>query len=147
MKTLAKVSIQAVCIACTIFTALGIVFDVITDGAVFLENWSFTEQAVGTVLVGIGFGVPSLIYESDRLPFAFKVVFHMGIGCAIYMMIGLNVGWIPTQFGWGSCLVYIMIELMIAFLIWIGFAVHYRKLAKNMNEKIRQKEMEQRKQG
>ncbi len=140
MKTLIKVILQGICIACIIFVTLGVVFDLITGGSAFFEQWTFTRQAVGTIIVGIGFSLPSIVYASDKLPYALKVIIHMGIGCAIYLIVGLNVGWIPLAFGWKTCLFSIFIELLLAFLLWLGFSFHYKKLAKEMNKKIRQKE-------
>lgn len=66
----------------------------------------------------------------------------MGIGCTIYLITAFNVGWIPVEIGWINCLLIIVGQLFVAFLIWLGFALHYRTLAKDMNEKIREKSQE-----
>lgn len=145
MKKLLFIALQGICIACTIFTIFGIFFDLTASTGFSLGTGEFTKEAVGAILVGIGFSVPSEIYNSDKLPFFLKFLFHMGIGCTVYIITAIKVGWISTESGWKSCLFFIIIELLIAFIIWLGFANHYKKLAKNMNERIQQKNMENKK--
>lgn len=136
---LLKNSLQGIAIACTIFTIVGIIFDVVNGGDVLFDNWSFTKQALACVAIGIGFSVPSEIYNNDKLPFLFKVTFHMGIGCTIYLISAFHVGWIPVEFGWKNCLIIIAVQIVAAFLVWFGYAAHYRLLARNMNKKIEEK--------
>ncbi|MDD6207383.1 MAG: DUF3021 domain-containing protein [Clostridiales bacterium] len=140
MKNLLKDTLIGIGIACIIFTVFGTIFDVANKGTFSMEHYMFTKQALGAVIVGIGFSLPSGIYRSDKLPFALQVLFHMGIGCAIYIITAFKVGWIPSAFGWGGCFLFLAAELLIAFLIWLGFAFHYRKLAQSMNEKIQGKD-------
>lgn len=139
MKKIFKYSIQGICIACTIFTIIGILFDNMNNNSFSFKDYSYTKQALGTILIGIGFSAPSEIYNNDKLPFPIKVLFHMGIGCTIYIITAFQVGWIPVKFGWINCLLFIAAELLIAFLIWLGFAIHYKKLAKELNKKIQEK--------
>lgn len=139
MKKILWTSLQGIGIACTIFTIFGIIFDLTgTDGLSF-GTGQFTREAIGAILVGIGFSVPSEIYNSEKLPFFLKFIFHMGIGCTVYIITAFQVGWIPVEFGWKNCLFFIIGELLIAFIIWLGFASHYKKLAKNMNQRIQEK--------
>lgn len=131
---------QGIGIACTLYLLSGMIFDQLNHGSIVLENWLFTKQAVGTILVGIAFSAPTEIYHNDRLPFLLQVLFHMGIGCTVYIIISLSVGWIPVQLGWKTCLIIILLQLFVAFLIWLAYAFYYFRLAKTMNEKIREKE-------
>lgn len=89
-------------------------------------------------LIGIAFSAPSEIYNNEKLPFPFQFLFHMGIGCSVYFITALYVGWLPVRFGIGKCILIVLLQLSTAFLIWLCFASHYRRLAKSMNEKIRQ---------
>ena len=137
-----KISLQGVGIACLIYTMIGIIIDTLNGGTITYDNWTFSKQALGTVLIGIGFSAPSEIYNNDRLPFPLKIIFHMGIGCTIYVITAFNVGWIPVEIGWKNCLIITAVQLLFAFLIWFAFAVHYKNLAKNMNKKIKEKNQE-----
>lgn len=141
IKKLCKNSIQGIGIACFIYILAGIIFDSLNQGF-SMEQGAFTRQALGTILIGIGFSAPSEIYNNDKLPFAIKILFHMGIGCSIYLITAFYVGWIPPELGLRNCIIIILCQLLIAFFIWFRFASYYRKLAKDMNEKIQQKEAE-----
>lgn len=142
LKKIGKNSMQGIGIACTLYLLSGMIFDQLNHGSIEWENWLFTKQAVGTILVGIAFSAPTEIYHNDRLPFLLQVLFHMGIGCTVYIIIGFSVGWIPVQLGWKNCALMILLQIAAAFLIWLAYAFYYWKLAKTMNEKIREKENE-----
>lgn len=138
IKKLAIISIQGIGIACTIYILIGMIFDHLYEGNFVLENYTFTKQAIASIIIGIGFSAPSEIYNSEKLPFAFKFLFHMGIGCSIYLIAAYCVGWLPVSFGLINCILFALLELSVAFLIWLCFSFHYRKLAKDMNEKLHQ---------
>lgn len=141
IKRVCKTSIQGIGIACTLFILIGIIIDCANQGIISFENWTFTRQGIGTLLIGIAFSAPSEIYRNDRFPFIFKFLFHMGIGCTVYIITAFYVGWVPLSLGWKNCFFFILLELFLAFCIWLGFAGYYWKLAKDMNKKIRQKEL------
>lgn len=142
LKNIIKNSMQGIGIACTLYLISGMIFDYLNHGSLIWENWLFSRQAIGAFLVGIAFSAPTEIYHNERLPFILQFLFHMGIGCTVYVIAGFSVGWIPIQLGWKRCILIILLQLAAAFLIWLGYAFHYWKLAKNMNEKIQEKEKE-----
>lgn len=57
-------------------------------------NYQFTKMSIGCLVVGLGSGMPSIIYEKENLPMPVKVIVHMGIGCAVYTITAYAVGWI-----------------------------------------------------
>ena len=138
IKKLSIISLQGIGIACIIYVLTGMVFDYLNQGNFSLTNWAFTKQAVASIIIGIGFSAPSEIYHNEKLPFAFQFLFHMGIGCSVYLIAASRVGWIPLNLGLANCILIVLLQLSVAFLIWLCFSFHYRKLAKNMNEKLRQ---------
>lgn len=142
LKNTIKASIQGIGIACTLYLINGMISDYLNHGSLIWENWLFSRQAIGTILVGIAFSAPTAIYRSERLPLILQFLFHMGIGCTVYVIVAISVGWLPIQLGWKRCILIILLQLAVAFLIWLGYSFHYWKLAKNMNEKIQEKEKE-----
>ena len=80
--------------AMTIFCLAGIVFDIGFGGHFSLENYTFTKMVAGSALVGLGYGVPTIIYRKESLPLPIKIIIHMGIGTAIYLGVAYAVGWI-----------------------------------------------------
>ena len=85
LKRTIKNSMQGIGIACTLYLLFGMISDQHNHGCFVLENWLFTKQAIGTILVGIAFSAPTEIYHSNRLPFLLQVLFHLGIGCTAWM--------------------------------------------------------------
>ena len=138
IKRLCRISLQGIGIACTIYMLTGMIFDYLDGGNLVLKNWAYTKQAIATILIGIAYSAPTEIYNNEKLPFAFKFLFHMGIGCSVYLTTAFCIGWIPVSFGIGKCILIALLQLLVAFLIWLCFSFHYRKLARSMNEKIRQ---------
>ncbi|MBR2548928.1 MAG: DUF3021 domain-containing protein [Saccharofermentans sp.] len=136
LKDIVKSTIISIGMALTIFCLAGIVFDVAYGGNFSLEGYRFTKMVIGSAIVGLGFGVPTVVYNSDRLPQPIKVLIHMGIGCVIYTIVAYAVGWFGGSATLAQGLIIAAIQLLVAFIIWFCFMRYYRKEAKEMNEKI-----------
>ena len=129
-------ALAAIGIAAVLFCISGIVFDIIYKGNFHMENYSFTKMVIGVVAVGLGFGLPAVVYENDNMPVGAKVLIHMGIGCVVLTITGFVVGWIPTGQGVGVMIASIAGEIAVAFVIWLIFCIRQKKLANRMNERI-----------
>jgi hypothetical protein len=57
-------------------------------------------MVIGCVLIGLGFGVPAIVYNKESLPMPIKVIIHMEIGCVVYTVVGYAIGWIGRK---GRC--------------------------------------------
>lgn len=145
MKKVFFLCLKGIVVALSFFTIVGMFFDMCNGGVYLFENWTYSKMVIGTIIVGIGFSVPALIYENANLPYTMKVLIHMGIGCTVLMITGYIVGWIPMKYGWIGCIVSILLELLAAFVLWLMFALYYRKIAKKMNERLKQIEIEEEK--
>ena len=97
-----------------------------------------TKMIIGCVVIGLGFGVPTIVYKNDSLPMPVRVLIHMGIGCVIYTLVAYAVGWIGGSASFGQGLIIAAIQLVVAFIIWFCFMRFYRSEAKKMNDKIQQ---------
>lgn len=139
LKDLLKSTVISIGMALAIFCLVGIVFDIGYKGNFSLENYKFTKMAVGSILVGLGFGVPTVVYHKENLPLPIRVIIHMGIGCAIYTAVAFAVGWFGGSATFVQGLIIAGIQLAVAFVIWFCFMRYYRKEAKRMNEKIQAK--------
>ena len=136
IKDLLKSTVISIGMALTIFCLVGIVFDVSYGGNFSLEGYQFTKMVVGSAIVGLGFGVPTIVYNSEKLPQPIKVVIHMGIGCVIYTIVAYAVGWFGGSTTLWQGLIIAGIQLVVAFIIWFCFMRYYKKEAKKMNDKI-----------
>lgn len=101
-----------------------------------MENWSLTKMAIGTVIVSLGFSIPSLVYDNEKLSRGLQILIHMGIGCTLMLITASIVGWIPTEYGISGIVIFVIIELIVAFLIWFGFSLYYKKEANRLNEHL-----------
>lgn len=136
VKDLLKSTVISIGMALTIFSLVGMFFDIVNGGNFSMEGYRFTKMVVGSAIVGIGFGVPTVVYNSEKLPMPVKVLIHMGIGCVIYTIVAYIVGWFGGAATPVQGLVIAGIQLLVAFVIWFCFMRYYRKEAKQMNEKI-----------
>ena len=138
VKDLLKSIVISIGMALTIFSFVCVVFDIGYGGNFSLEGYKMTKMVIGCIIVGLGFGVPSLVYRTDSLPMPVKVLIHMGIGCVIYTIVGFAVGWIGGGATLGQVIVIAAIQLAVAFIIWFCFMRFYRREAREMNDKIQQ---------
>ena len=124
--------------AMTIFCIVGVIFDVMYKGQFSLKGYQFTKMVLGCLIVGLGFGVPTVIYRKDNLPMPVRVLIHMGIGCVVYTLVAFAVGWIGGTKSAGTGLLIAIIQIGIAFIIWFLFNRYYRREAKRMNDRIQE---------
>ena len=87
VKDLIRSTVISIGMALTIFCLVGIVFDVGYGGKFSLENYRFTKMVIGSLLVGLGFGVPTIVYNKESLPMPIRVIIHMGTGCVVYTLV------------------------------------------------------------
>ena len=137
MKELFKSIVISIGMALAIFSFVGVIFDISGGGVYSLEDYRYTKMVIASVIVGLGFGIPSLIYRSDKLPMPVKVLVHMGIGCIIYTIAAFSVGWLGGTASVSQGILIACIQLAVAFIIPFCFMRYYRKEVNDMNDKIR----------
>lgn len=136
MKNIILLMVKGITTALSLFAIIGMIFDMIYGGKFYLDNWMYTKMVIGAIVVGIGFSVPAVVYESERLSYGIKVLVHMGTGCIIMMITGFAVGWIPKENGIAACAAVIAGQLVTAAALWAYYKWHYVQMAKKMNERI-----------
>ena len=82
IKDLAKSTVISIGMAMAIFCLVGIVFDIGYKGNFSLENYKFTKMVIGCVLVGLGFGVPTIVYRKENAYQSFDT--HGNRMCGLY---------------------------------------------------------------
>lgn len=106
------------------------------DEFLAMTSERFLAQAIGSIIVGIGFTVPSLIYSRESLGRGMQTLIHMGTGFFIYFLVALNLGWIPVEFGWQMTVLSILIAIIFAFAIWFGFYLYNKREAQKLNQQL-----------
>lgn len=140
MNKIIKLSISGITIGCTIFTIIGIIINIFNSGNFELLDWSFTKMAIGSMIVGMGFSIPSLVYESQKISLLLKILIHMGSGSVIMLITSFMVGWIPLSLGLFIPASIILSMFITAFIIWFCFFTYYKKQAQKINKKIKEKQ-------
>lgn len=138
-KEIIRSTLISISIALAIFCIVGIIYDVRYDGNFSMEKYQFTKMVLGCVIIGLGFGVPSFVYDVESLPRPVQVLLHMGLGCIVYTITAYFVGWLGSIRSIGSFLLLLGGQILLAFLIWIGFLFFYRGEARKMNERLQAK--------
>lgn len=136
MKNIILIMIRGISCALSLFAIFGMVVDMVNGGTYYFDNWNYTKMVIGAVVVGLGFSIPTLIYDNKKLPYGAKIFIHMGIGCIVMLITSLVVGWIPKERGIMICTIVMLVEVFFAFIMWYGFTVYYKNMASKMNKKI-----------
>ena len=66
VKEVLSNTFQSIGYAAVIFCVVGVIFDLTFKGNLVMENYTYTRMAAGMFVIGIGFGVPTLVRWLDR---------------------------------------------------------------------------------
>lgn len=140
MKKILKLFLMGIAWGCTMNVLIGMV-GVATMGPEFLiSNVSdYFANIFAGIIIGLGFTLPSVVYEKEEMARGIQVLIHLGIGLVIYFIAAFWRGWIPLQYGIGTVVGMIAGTLAITGVIWFCFYLYYRKEAMRINEKLKEK--------
>ena len=139
MKKALKSAWSGVCTAALMYLALCFVFGLSAGEEKFASGYGMARGVAAVVLTGIGFGLPALVYETE-LPMALKVLIHMGIGCTVMTGASILAGWLRPERGLVPFLVNLGVQIALAFSIWGWNLLRAYKLAKQMNDRMQEKQ-------
>lgn len=142
MKKIVQVAMAGVRIAAVVFLIYCIVFGLIGGEEKLASGYGIARAGLGAVIIGIGFGIPSVVYET-KLKMWLKVLIHMGIGCTVMIGASFLCDWLPTQKGMLATLAVVAIQVVSAFVIWTIVFIPMMIQAKKMNQKIKEKQQDE----
>lgn len=125
-------------IAAMMFILAGVIIDRIFHGNMQLTNYAFSKMAIATVVIGLGFGLPAVVYDNEKLSLFTQTIIHMGTGCIVMTVTAFLVGWIPLNRGPLLMIAILLEELALAFIIWFLFYLQQKKLVKQMNQRVKE---------
>ncbi|MEG0997609.1 MAG: DUF3021 domain-containing protein [Clostridiales bacterium] len=135
MKKIILLFLQGIAWGCTAFVFLSIVQILLNGNTVpTIATQDYLKYVLSSIIIGLGFFLPSLIYENQKLSMKLKTTFHMGIGLFIYFVASLYAGWIPISLGIWAGISAFIIMIIISFAIWFCFYIYNRHEAKKINE-------------
>lgn len=100
------------------------------------EEWQLS--ALCFIVISLGFNVPSLIYENERLALWLRTLIHMAIGAAVYLLTAYFAGWMDSDIG--SVAQGLLIALGSAAVIWLCIFLYIKAQVRKMNRKIKEKQ-------
>ncbi len=125
-----------VAIASFLFLLGSLIADLNMGGVCSASGYSITKMALGSLGIGLGFGIPCIVYTSEKLSRPLQIAIHMAIGCAVMLAIALLVGWIPTDKGLVPALLAVASMLLTAFVISVISYRRQKKLAERINREL-----------
>ena len=123
-------------IAAMRFILTGVIIDRIINGNIQMTKYAFSKMAIATVVIGLGFGLPAIVYDNEKLSLFTQTIIHMGTGCIIMTVTAFLVGWIPMHRGPLLMIAILLEEIALAFVIWFVFYLQQKKLVKQMNQRV-----------
>ena len=125
-------------IAAMMFILTGVIIDCIFHGNIEMTNYAFSKMAIATVVIGLGFGIPAVVYDNEKLSLFTQTIIHMGTGCIVMTVTAYLVGWIPMNHGPLLMIAILLEEIALAFVIWFLFYLQQKKLVKQMNQRVKE---------
>ena len=129
----------AVAVSSFLFLISSLIADLAMGGAGFAGGYSVTKMALGSLGIGLGFGLPCIVYTAKKLSRGVQITLHMTAGCTIMLAIALYVGWIPKERGILPALLAVISMLMTALIIGILTYRRQKKLAERINTQLEQR--------
>ena len=130
----------AVAISSFLFLLSALITDLNRDGAWAVSGYTVTKMALGSLGVGLGFGLSSIIYANEKLSRPMQIAIHMVIGCVVMLAIAFLVGWIPTDRGLVPALLAILAMLLTALVIAVFSYRRQKKLAERIYRALEQRQ-------
>ena len=116
-----------------------VMIDIVFDSSLTVLPYQYTKIVFGSICIGMGFTLSSLVYEEDWLPFSARVLIQLLI-CAVVLLIAFVVsGGIPDGSGFGTGTVFVLMEICVGFVFWIVNFIHFFREARRIRIKLSEK--------
>ncbi len=125
---------------CVVSCVVGMIGTMCMGNAWFTESGhSYAAQVLAAMIVGIGWVLPSIVYENDRLALGIQMLIHFVIGFGVYFPTAFFMGWIPGNMSLGGILLEMLFMAVISLVIWFCYYLYYYREAKRVNAKLKKK--------
>lgn len=90
---------------------------------------------LGSMLMGIYFGMASLLFEHEKWSPLKQLVVHFLLSITVFYPIAIGVGWIELQ--WRPILLGASMFVVIYAIFWFVLGSYYKRQARSMNDSVR----------
>lgn len=131
---------KTVGISSFLFLLSMLIEDADRGGILSASGYEISKRALGTLGIGLVFGLMSFVYYKKNLSFLMQSVIYMGVGCSVMLALTFLLGGIPTDKGGAVVLIAVAGQLLTAFAIWVISYYRQKKLAEKINRKLEQRQ-------
>ena len=142
MRRVLRAAWQGISLAAVVYLMDSIVLGLADGTGKFTSGYGMARVGAAVILIGIGFGIPSLIYETE-LRMWLKIFIHMGIGCLVMTGASMLGGWLPVDKGLSAVLIALVIEAVIAFILLGVNILIATAEARRLNQKIKEQQQKE----
>ncbi len=100
----------------------------------------FNAQVAAAMIVGMGWSLPTVVYDNEKLSKVQQLLIHAAIGFIVYIPIAFYMQWIPLG-NISLMLASILIAIVSAFIVWLCFYFYYKWEAREINREIKEKDL------
>ncbi|GAA0479749.1 DUF3021 domain-containing protein [Salinibacillus aidingensis] len=87
---------------------------------------------LGSIFIGIYFGLASRIFEIQKWSPLKKTIIHLTLSIITYYSVGLAIGWVPLEL---LPLILSFITFICVYAIfWFSYTLYYKRLETSMND-------------
>lgn len=122
------------------FTLSLVLIDYVFDGSLTVLPHQYSRIIAGAICIGVGFVLSSIIYEEDRLPFFVRALIQLLICAATLIIAFIISGGIPDGTGFGTGTVFVLVEVGVGFVFWIGNFIYFFREARKIKTKLREQD-------
>ena len=131
---------KTVAISSFLFLLCALINDLNRGGTCSLSGYAITKMAVGTLGIGLGFGLSGIVYTNEKWSRPVQTAIYMAIGCTVMLVIAFLAGGIPLDRGLLPALLAILFMLLTAFIVFVLSYRHQKKLADRINQELEQRQ-------
>ncbi|MCL2350448.1 MAG: DUF3021 domain-containing protein [Defluviitaleaceae bacterium] len=139
IKLILKYLMIGIAAGCIFFVG-NIIFHDSTDSGrlhIFLSNPA--ADAIGFIVVGIGFFGGGFVHEIERLRFSLKVIIHIIIGISLFLIVSLSLGWISLENRF-DLIISIGMNVVILLVVWTALYFWDKKEIRRANRALKERD-------
>lgn len=92
---------------------------------------------LGSLVIGIYFGLSSFIFEVNEWSFLKQTFIHFILSIVIYNIVALSTGWVPFRLS--AIVLSGLVWILIYTLVWVSFYQYFKKVEASLNEELQKK--------
>ena len=140
MKRLMKLAGVGTAVSCIAVVLLLIFFELRHGGEIAFAGWKYSRINFGAIIAGLGFSVPFILYDIEKIPQSVKIAIHVIICIAAVFGGCMIAGIFSAETDPKIYIILFFGTLVVFVLIWFFYINHYQNMADTINKKLKEKD-------